>query len=206
MTLVAAGSDSIRKYISWTDPWLVSLNWGDGNIVYVRLCSNATNNKGERIDRRSFVFFIRSRLKNDTRYTLRCVSRLRVSRQAFVGSTEITFNDTKRSRLDSRFTEPVTWTIVKEKKGGKTTILNLIIISNNKGFEKWTRNFSRRLTGNKDILEIVNESWKLYFCRAKRYVKLVILAFSTRLAQIDGKIGNEQGPSSKSRSVTCIDT
>lgn len=36
-----------------------------------------------------------------TRYTLRCVSRLRVSRQAFVGRREITFNDTKRSWLGS---------------------------------------------------------------------------------------------------------
>lgn len=60
------------------------------------------------------------------------MSRLRVSRQAFVGSTEITFNDTKRSRLDSQFTEPVTW-IKKKKKRGKITTryikLNPIIIT-----------------------------------------------------------------------------
>lgn len=60
------------------------------------------------------------------------MSRLRVSRQAFVGSTEITFNDTKRSRLDSQFTEPVTW-IKKKKKREKITTryikLNPIIIT-----------------------------------------------------------------------------
>lgn len=91
---------------------------------------NAMNTKGKRSIDDSFLYSFT--IKDNTRYTLQCVSRLRVSRQAFVGSTEITFNDTKRSRLDSQFTEPVTW-IKKKKKRGKITTryikLNPIIIT-----------------------------------------------------------------------------
>lgn len=70
--------------------------------------------KGKKIDD-SFLYSFT--IKDNTRYTLQCVSRLRVSRQAFVGSTEITFNDTKRSRLDSRFTEPVEQKKKRKEKG-----------------------------------------------------------------------------------------
>ena len=129
-----AGSDSIRKNIfrgRTRGRGTVSLNRG-WNIVYglslplslsSPLSSSSSSSfpsperdeyKGKKIDD-SFLYSFT--IKDNTRYTLQCVSRLRVSRQAFVGSTEITFNDTKRSRLDSRFTEPVEQKKKRKEKG-----------------------------------------------------------------------------------------
>lgn len=124
---VVAGSDSIRKNIfrgRTRGRGTVSLNRGISYTAPLSLSVSLSPLLFPPVSRTRWIqrekrsiddsFLYSSTIKDNTRYTLQCVSRLRVSRQAFVGSTEITFNDTKRSRLDSRFTEPVT--MAKKKK------------------------------------------------------------------------------------------